>query len=104
MGVVESRSGGAGRDAERFGNLDWREPEVVMQHEDRPLLRRQPPEPTLDLVAIGDLAGSIPDLGSGGRQEPDVRPPVPPQTGFRVAGIHEEAVEPGVEPVRIAEA
>src|SRR5206468_10224327 len=30
--------------------------------------------------------------------------PVPPPAGFRVTGIDEEAVEPGVEPVRIAEA
>ena len=75
-----------------------------MQHEDRPLFRRQPPETPLELVAIGDLARPVLDLRPVDRQEADVGAPIPPPAGFRVAGIHEEAIEPGVEPVRIAEA
>src|SRR4051794_16804352 len=103
MGVVESRSGGAGRDAEGVGNLDQGQPEVVVQYEDRPLFRRQPPEPPLELVAIGDLASPVLDLRPVDRQEADVGAPVSLPARFRIAGVDEEAVEPGIEPVRIAE-
>src|SRR5215213_8256103 len=53
-GVMESRSGRAGGDAEGLGNLDQRQPEVVVQDEDRALLDRQLPERPLELVAIED--------------------------------------------------
>ena len=56
MGVVQSGSGRADRDAEGVGDLRWREPEVVVEHEDRPLLGRQQAEAAIDLVPIGEAA------------------------------------------------
>ena len=65
-GVVESRSGRARGDAEQLGDLHERQPEVVMQHEDRPLLDREMPEGPLELVAIGDRRRVV-GRGSGAR-------------------------------------
>jgi hypothetical protein len=55
MGVMQSRAGRPGRDAEGLGNLGRGQPEVVMQDEERPLIRRQSSEAALELVSIRDL-------------------------------------------------
>ena len=54
MGVMQSGTGGAGRDAERFGDLVGLEPQVVTQDQERPLIGRQASEGPLELIAIGD--------------------------------------------------
>ena len=64
MGVVQSGSDGAGRDAERLGDLGRFQPEVVAQNEDRPLFGRQPFEGPLQLVALGD--GDAPGSAESG--------------------------------------
>ena len=53
-GVVQSRSGGPGRDAEGLGDLDQGQPEVVVQDEDRALLDGQASERAVEGVAIRD--------------------------------------------------
>ena len=53
-GVVQSRSGRARGDLEHLGDLHERQPEVVVQDEDRPLVDREPAERPLQFVAVGD--------------------------------------------------
>lgn len=45
----------AQRDTERPGDLAERQVEVVVQHEDRALLRRQSPETAIERVAVATL-------------------------------------------------
>jgi len=56
---MEARSGGAGRDAERLGNLDQGEPEVVVQDEDGSLVERDVAEGPFQLVTIRERAARI---------------------------------------------
>jgi hypothetical protein len=83
--------------------LGRREPEVVVEHENRPLLGRQPSEAAIDLVAIGQAAGLVGTRRSVDRQHPDVRRPFPGATSFLVAGVDEDPVEPHVESVWVAQ-
>ena len=61
---MQSRSGRAGGDLEHLGDLHERQPEVVVQDEDGPLVDREPAEGPLELVAVGD--GRVPS-GVDGR-------------------------------------
>ena len=54
MGVMKSGADRARRLAEGFGHLDERVARVVVQHEDRSFVGRQPAEATLQLVTITD--------------------------------------------------
>ena len=54
MGVEQTGAGGPRRDAERLGDLGRGIAQVVVQHEDRPLIGRQPTKATLKLVPIGE--------------------------------------------------
>ena len=76
MGVMESRSGRARRDAKRLGDLGGLEPEVVMEHEDRPLFGRQPSEPTFEQVPVGHAQEVIVCRRPVDRQDPKVRGPM----------------------------
>ena len=51
---MESRLGRAEWDAERRGSLRQGQPEVVVQDDDRSMLRAEPGERPVDLVAVGD--------------------------------------------------
>ena len=56
---MQSGAGCAGRDAEKLGDLHQRQPEIVVQDEDRALLDREPAEGPLQFVAVVDDAGAI---------------------------------------------
>ena len=58
--VMEAGAGRADRHAQDVGDLRQRQAGEVLEDEDRPLLRCQPPEATLDLVAVGDAAVLVP--------------------------------------------
>ena len=58
-GVVQSGAGRARGDAEELGDLHERQPEVVVQDEDRPLLDREPAERPLQFVAVGDGGSAV---------------------------------------------
>ena len=75
MGVEQAGTGRAGRDAEGLGDLGRGVPEEVMEHEDRPLLGRETPEPALQQVAIGDRQELVGGGRSVDRQHPPVRGP-----------------------------
>ncbi len=104
MGVMESRAGRAGRDAERLGDLGGLVPQVVVQDEDRPLFGRQPAEPAVKLVPVGDGEQIVGCGRSVDRQYPKVRRSAALARRLDDADIDEEALEPRIEPVRIAEA
>ena len=76
----------------------------MVKHENCPLLGRQPPEPTLDLVSIEERGQLIRSRRSVDRQDADVGAPGALAARLGVAGVDEHPLEPGVEPVRIAEA
>ena len=73
--VVEAGAGRADRDAEDVGDLGERQAGVVLEDEDRPLLRREPAEAALELVAVGDRADTRPAPGGVGvvGEQPDER-------------------------------
>ncbi len=52
--VEKSGSNGADGNAERLGDVDERKVKVVVQHDDCAVVDRQPPERTLQLVAVSD--------------------------------------------------
>ena len=77
-------------------------PLVVMEHEERPLIGRQPPEPAFELVPVGKSEHVVGSRRSFDRENPQVRRP--PTLARRVvdAFMDDEAMEPRIEPVRIA--
>ena len=98
-GVVQSRSGRARGDLEQLGDLHERQPEVVVQDEDRPLIDREPAERPLQLVAVGDGRRCRPGSpaarsGRTGRWPSRARP-----LRLVVAGVDEDPMDPGLEAV-----
>jgi hypothetical protein len=73
MGVMESRAGRAGRDAECFGDLRRGVARVVVQYEDGPLFGRKSTEPPFELVSIGDPEKVVGCRRSVNRQDPQIR-------------------------------
>ena len=73
-----------------------------MQDDERALLRVEAGKGLLDQVAVRQAAGVVAGHGRFvDREDVDLdRPPASP-AGLVEAGVHEEAVEPGVEPVRV---
>ena len=94
----------AGGNVEDCTDLVRIEAQVVMQHEDRPLLRREPAVPALDLVPIRERGECIRHRRSVDWQHSDGGDPGALAVRLGVAGVDERPLEPGVEPVRIAEA
>ena len=102
--VMEPRTSRAGRYAECLGDLRRRVSEVVVEHEDRPLFGRQPTEPAFQQVPVGDREQFIGSGRSVGRQDPKVRGFTTLARRMVDADVDEEALEPRIEAVRIAEA
>ena len=97
MGVVEPRAGRTGGNVKDLPDLVQAQPEVVMEHEDRPLLGRQPPEPALDLVSIREQGELIRSCRSIDRQGPNGGDPGALAARLGVAGVDERPLEPGIE-------
>ena len=74
------------------------------EHEDGALIGRKPSKATFDAVAIVEGQRLVGACRSFDRQDADVRDPGARAAGLRVARVDEQALEPGVEAVRIAEA
>ncbi len=101
--MVESRSDGSRRLAEHFGDLGGFVSDVVAKDEDRALLGDEPSEGTIQLVTIGDGEVVIGRPRRVDREHPNVGEPAPLTTGVGDADVRENAMDPGVESVRIAE-
>ena len=78
--------------------------EVVVEHEDRPLFGRQPAEPAFQQVPVGHGEQLIGSGRSVDRQDPKVRGSATLARRMGDADVDEEALEPRIEAVRIAEA
>ena len=68
-GPMESGPDRARRDAQDLGRLVEGQAEVVVQHEDRPLIGVEAAEAALDLIAVGEIEARV---GLGGLQVPNV--------------------------------
>jgi len=98
---MKARSGCPRGDLEEFGNLHEGQPEIVVQHEDRPLLDRKPAEGPLQFVTVGDGVGAVRGRRPIDGQDPDGRRPTASPLRFVVAGVDEDAVNPRLEPLGI---
>ena len=74
-----------------------------MHDDDGAPLGIEPLQRTVELVAVGDRQRDVADERSVDRVELDLDDAPPPVTEEIKAGMHEEPVEPGVEPVRVAQ-
>ncbi len=72
-----------------------------MQDEDRPLVDREPAERSLQFVAVGDGVASVRGRWPVDGQDADVGDPVACPLRFVVAGMDEDPMDPGFEPVRL---
>jgi len=91
--IVEVRGTGP----ELLGNLRQRQAEVVMEDEDRALLRGDAPEGAFELVALDDRHERVRRCGAVHREDANVGRPAAAAPGLPVAGVDEQAMEPGVE-------
>ena len=103
VGVVQSGSDRARRDAEDLGDLGRGIAREVVQGEHDPLVGRQPPEPAFELVPVGDRQELVGRRRSVDRQHPKVGHATPFPARLADADVDQELLEPRVEPVRIAE-
>ena len=103
MGMVETGSDRAAGHAEDLGDRGRLVPEVIAKDEDRTLLHLQSAERAIHDVAIDD-ARELVARGVIGKLE-DLELGVPATISPRMLDAHvrEHALEPEVEPVRIAE-
>ena len=104
MGVMESRADRPGGNAEGVGDLDQGVPGVVMEHQHRPLVRGEAPEPSFELVSVTEHPELIGCRWSVDRERPQVDRPLSLTRGVRDADVREDLANPRVEPVRIAKA
>ena len=90
-------------DAEVIGDLGNGHPEGVVEDEDCPLLRRQAPEPPIELIAVVDRRVLVGRSRAVHLEQDDIGrvPPVTP--GLGVAGVDENPVEPRLESIEVAE-
>ena len=100
---MQSRAGRPDRDAEGLGDLGQRQPEVVVQDEDSPVLDRHAPEGAIERIALDDRDKAVGTDRPVDRQDPDVGRPRPTTPGLGVAGMDEHPTQPGLEAGRVAE-
>src|SRR5215212_6853107 len=102
--MVESRSHGPGRLAEDLGDLYRLIAEIETKDENGALLRDQPAERPIELVAVADGQQIVDGPRRFDLEDPQVGHSPALASCLLDADIREEAVDPRVEPVRIAEA
>ena len=76
-GVVQAGLYGPDRDADDLGDLGQGQARVVMQDEDRAMVRREPGERAIERVAVVDRDGGVGPTRSVDRQRPDAGGPAP---------------------------
>ena len=92
------------RDSEGVRGVREREPEIVVEDDHRPLLRREPPEAAIELVA--DRDGLLRIAGRRVQRLVDIKRDdgmAPVLLGGPVAGPHEHPMEPRVETIGVAQ-
>ena len=102
---MEARLHRAEGHAQGIGHLGIGQIEEEVEHEDRPLVRWQVPEPAFELVAKGER-----DLAVGHRRPVRLQrvhldgPTSGLAPRHAVAGVDDESVQPGLEPLGYAKA
>src|SRR3954469_11879017 len=73
----------------------------MMEDHDGPLLRREPAERVVEVVARGDRARHVWRGGKVHLKEPDATGVATFTAALGIAGVDDEPMEPGVEPERV---
>ena len=100
---MQPRLGRAQRDAERGGDLRQGHPKEVMEHDDRAPAGLERPQAAIEEVAIDDARREVArrrDRGSGSARLRRAPPTAPHEVE---TGVDEQSMEPGVEPVGVAQ-
>ena len=76
-----------------------------MQDDDRPLLGHETAEAALELVAVGDRrqASAMEGQVQVGDVDVDLEGPAADAPDLVDAGVHQQSMQPGVEPIRVAQ-
>ena len=102
QGAVVPGLGRPDRDLQRGGDRRQVHPEEVVQDDDGAPLRPEPLERAVEQVAIGDERRHVAHRGVVERSQLHLHGPTPPAAGRVHAGVEDEAMEPGLEAIRIA--
>src|SRR6188508_1276226 len=74
-----------------------------MEDDERASVRRQTPEASVEVVAVGQSRSAVRGGRSIERIQRNVEPMPPEPLGLVETAVHEQSVEPGVEAVGIAQ-
>jgi hypothetical protein len=100
--MVESRSGGAFRDAQDAGDVGEWQPDVVMKDDDHSVVGAQALEASLQLIAIGDRYGWIGNgVAVNGQESNEDTQPLHVAT-LAVARTNNQPIRPRLPPIRVA--
>ena len=100
---MQARFGGAERDPQGGRRLRQRQPQEIVEDDDRTRAGVETPEGVIDKLAIGDTEGDVAGRRSAERGELHLERPAPPATQHVDAGADEKSVDPSVEPVGVAQ-
>ena len=103
MCVMKTGSDRAAGNAEHLGDHGRLISEVVAKNQDRPLLRREPAEGTIDNVTVDDALELVGRRVTIDVEDLELGVPAPVAASVLDAHVREDALDPEVEPVRIAE-
>lgn len=100
---MEAGFGRAKVEPEAHRYLRQRHPQVVVEHDDRAPIRREVLHCLVEKVAIDDVAAEVADDRRVIRHQLDLNRASLPTPGEIETRIDEQPMEPGVEPVRVAQ-
>ena len=103
MGVMESGAGGPGGDAKRFGNLRRFEARVMSKDEQHALLDGKAAEAALQLIPVSDAEKLVVRRRKVGRKDAELGDEAAIARRLGDTCADDEAMQPRVETVRIAE-
>lgn len=84
-------------------HLGQRHPQVVVEDDNRAAIRAEVPEGAIEEIAVDDVAAEVGDDRGVQRGQLDLSQPPLAAAGKIHAGVHEQPMEPGIEPVRVAQ-
>jgi hypothetical protein len=99
---VQSRFGGADRDAQDGRRFRQRHPEEEVQDDDRSPGRVEVPKRLVDELTVGQVGGDVVVARRMDRRKLDLDRPASPPTEDVDTRSHEQSVKPGIEPFRAA--
>src|SRR6476620_9635222 len=100
---MQPRFGRAERDAERGGDLREGHPKEVMEHHDRAPAGLERPQAAIEEVAIDDARREVARRRDVDRGQLDLEGTPPTAPHDVETGVDEQSMEPGVEPVGVAQ-